>query len=174
VIRPESADDHAAIRRVVAAAFGSHVEADLVEHIRASPEYVPQLALVAEIDGEIVGHVMISGALIRNGVGSRAVAMLSPLAVAPTHQRHGIGGQLVRAAVALADGRGEPLVVLQGSAKYYSRFGFEHSTPHGIEMHLPDWAASESAQAMLLSAYDASDPSLKGMVVLPAAFDGLD
>jgi putative acetyltransferase len=174
VIRREDVGDHAAIRRVVAAAFGSHVEADLVDRIRASPEYVPELALVADVDGEVVGHVMISGASIRNDAGSRTVAMLSPLAVDPAHQRHGIGGQLVRAAVALADERGEPLVVLQGSAKYYSRFGFEYSTPHGIDMHLPEWAAPQSAQVILLTAYDAADASLKGMVVEPAAFDGLD
>ena len=174
LIRREISGDHAAIRRVVSAAFGSQVEADLVEGIRASPECVPELALVAEVNGAVVGHVMISGALLRNDAGSRSIVMLSPLAVDPAHQRHGVGGDLVRAAVALADERGEPLVVLQGSSKFYSRFGFEYSTPHGIDMHLPHWAAPESAQVVLLKAYDATDDSLKGMVVLPPAFDGLD
>ena len=100
--------------------------------------------------------------------------MLSPLAVDPAHQRHGSGGKLVRAVVALADERGEPLVVLQGGAKLYSRFGFEYSTPCGIDMHLPSWAAPVSAQVILLTTYVATDASLKGMVVEPAAFDGLD
>ena len=159
---------------VVSAAFKSQVEADLVDRIRASPEYVPELALVAEVDGEVVGHVMISGALIRNDAGDRTIAMLSPLAVDPAHERLGIGGDLVRAVVALADERGEPLVVLQGSPTFYSRFGFEYSRPHGIDMHLPDWSVPEAAQVILLAAYDASDASSKGMVVLPAAFDGLD
>ena len=63
---------------------------------------------------------------------------------------------------------------MQGSAKFYSRVGFEYSVPHGIEMHLPDWAAPESAQVALLAAYDAYDAGLKGMVIEPAAFDGLD
>ena len=174
LIRPETVRDYQAIRRVVAAAFKSPVEAELVNRIRASPEYAADLALVAEVDGQVVGHVMISGALIRNDAGSRSVAMLSPLAVDPPHRRHGIGGELVRAVVALADQRGEPLVVLQGSARFYSRFGFEYSTPHGIDMHLPSWAAPESAQVILLTAYDATDASLKGMVVEPAAFNGLD
>jgi putative acetyltransferase len=174
LIRRECVGDFEAIRRVVAAAFKSPVEAELVDRIRASPEYMPELALVAELDGEVVGHVMITGALIRNDVGDRAIAMLSPLAVDPVHQRHGIGGDLVCAVVALADERGEPLVVLQGSAKFYSRFGFEYSTPRGIDMHLPHWAAPESAQVILLTAYDAADASLKGMVVEPAAFDDLD
>ncbi len=172
-IRCETPDDRGAIRRVVAAAFGSEVEADLVDRIRASPEYVAELALVAELDGEVVGHVMISGAILHSDAADRAIVMLSPLAVDPAHQRQGVGGELVRAVVALADERGEPLVVLEGSAKYYSRFGFVHSTPHGIEIHLPHWAAPESAQVILLRAYDASDPSLRGTVVYPPAFDGL-
>ena len=95
IIRPESPADHVAISRVVAAAFGSQTEADLVDRIRASPEYVPELALVAERDGEIVGHVMISHAVIRNDDGDRRISMLSPLAVDPAHQRGGIGRALV-------------------------------------------------------------------------------
>lgn len=174
VIRRETAGDVAAIRSVVAAAFGSQVEADLVDNIRASPAYIPEMALVAELDGEVVGHVMISGATIRNDNGTRVIAMLSPLAVDPAHHRLGIGSKLVRAAVELAAERGEPLVILQGNPKFYSRLGFEFAVPHGIEMNLPEWSIPEAAQVILFDAYDAADASLKGMVVLPEAFDGLD
>ena len=140
VVRPESVDDHDAIRRLVAAAFESDAEAHLVDRIRDSDEYVPEMALVAEVDGEIVGHVMISHAVIRSEAGDRPIVMLSPLAVLPAHQRSGIGGALVRTAVEAAEARGEPLVVLEGSPVYYSRFGFEHSLAYGIEIALPDWA----------------------------------
>ena len=174
IVRRETPNDFAAIARVVAGAFGSPVEAKLVEDIRASPEYVPETALVAELDGEVVGHVMISGTTLRNEAGDRTIAMLSPLAVAPEHHRTGIGSQLVREVVALAEQRGEPLVILQGDPKFYTRFGFEYSVPHGIAMTLPDWSIPEAAQVMLLDAYDATDLSLKGSVVLPPAFDGLD
>src|SRR6476660_3784505 len=57
-IRPEGADDFESIRIVVAAAFKSDAEADLVDRIRESPEYIPELSLVADDDGEIVGHVL--------------------------------------------------------------------------------------------------------------------
>ena len=63
MIEPEQEDDHQAVRRVVAAAFAHHPEvADLVELIRASPQYEPGLALVARRGREVVGHVMISHA----------------------------------------------------------------------------------------------------------------
>lgn len=173
LIRPESTVDHDAIRRVVSAAFGSPVEAQLVDRIRASPEYVPEMALVAEVDGEVVGHVMISHAALRHREGVRRISMLSPLAVLPERQRSGIGTALVRAALDVAEARGELLVVLEGSPTYYGRLGFEHSVRHGIAIHLPEWAPPEAAQVMRLSSFDPDDPSLQGTVVYPPAFDGL-
>jgi putative acetyltransferase len=181
-IRPEGIDDHAAIREVVTAAFGSAAEADLVDRIRASPEYVPSGSLVAVADsgadggadgqGEVVvGHVMISGATLELSQGGvRPIVMLSPLAVRPDRQRDGIGGSLVRAAVAAADALDEPFVVLEGAPAYYSRFGFAPAAAHGITLPLPHWAPPEAAQLHRLRHDDAS---LTGRVVYPAAFDGL-
>lgn len=174
VIRSETPADHDAIRRVVAAAFKSDTEADLVHRIRASPEYVPAMALVAEASGEIVGHVMISGAIIRNDGGDRRISMLSPLAVDPDHQRGGVGGALVERALGIADFLAEPIVILEGSPAYYGRFGFEPAAGHGIEIHLPAWAPPEAAQVKLLTSFDPDDPTLRGTVVYPPAFDGLD
>ena len=173
ILRPEHPSDHDAIRRVVADAFGSDAEADLVDRIRVSPEYAPEMALVAELDGEIAGHVMISGATIRNDAGDTPIVMLSPLAVAPREQRIGIGSALVRAAATRADQRGEPLVVLEGSPAYYARFGFEAAAAFGIELPLPDWAPAEAAQVLRLSSFDPHDHARRGRVIYPSAFDGL-
>ncbi len=114
-IRPESEADHDAVRRTVTSAFGSDAEALLVDRIRASPECVPEMALVAVVDDEVVGHVMISDAVLQHVSGERRISMLSPLAVRPERQREGIGRALVRAALAAADERREPLVVLKGA-----------------------------------------------------------
>ncbi len=97
----------------------------------------------------------------------RAEQLLSPLAVLPVRQGAGIGGALVRAAVAAADRRDEPLVVLEGSPAYYRRFGFEPSYEHGIDLPLPDWAPREAGQVARLTRYD---PTLTGTVVYPPAF----
>ena len=71
LIRPEMPADHAAITAVVAAAFGSPAEAELVERIRASPNHHPEYALVAEIDGRVAGHVMVSDVDLRGAGGER-------------------------------------------------------------------------------------------------------
>lgn len=171
-IRVEGPGDEPAIAEVVAAAFGSKAEARLVEAIRGSPHYVPELSLVAERDGRVVGHVMISAAALRDGEARQRIATLSPLAVAPDEQGHGIGSALVRAVTAVAETRGEPLVVLEGSPSFYGRLGFEPAPAHGIEIDLPSWAPSEAAQVLLLSRYDRS---IRGRVVYPPAFaDAID
>jgi putative acetyltransferase len=167
-------EDHDAIRRLVSAAFGSNSEADLVDRIRASPEYIAEMSLVAEADREPVGHVMVSYAMLRHADGERAISMLSPLAVRPDCQKRGIGAALVGAVLAVADERREPLVILEGSPAYYSRFGFEHSVRHGIEIRLPDWAPPEAAQVKRLATFDPTDPTLRGTVTYPIAFDGLE
>lgn len=169
-IRPEQPEDHAAIARVVAAAFDSPIEARLVEAIRAVPEYIPELALVAEVEGEVAGHVMISGATVHDGDRVHVVCTLSPLAVAPARHGHGIGSALVRGVTRRADERGLPLILLEGDPRYYWRFGFEHAAPLGIRINLPSWAPSEAGQVLRLTNFD---PSIRGEVVYSPAFDML-
>jgi putative acetyltransferase len=170
-IRPERPDDFQLIGNVVADAFGSAAESKLVRDVRASEFYWPELALVATLGDTVVGHVMISGAELRSVDGGTTIAMLSPLAVSPKYQRQGIGGALVRAACAVADDRGEPMVILQGSPAYYGRFGFVPSADHDIAMDLPDWAPSEAAQVLCLATWNGQHT---GQLILPPAFDDLD
>lgn len=170
-IRAERPGDREAISRVVAAAFGSPIEPRLVEDLRASADFVPEWSLVAEIDGTIVGHVMVTFAVLQDGETTRRIANLSPLAVTPELHRRGIGSALVGAVTALVDASGEPLVVLEGSPAYYGRLGFEYSVPHGIHINLPTWAPREAAQMMRFTNYD---PAIRGTVVYPPAFDAAE
>ena len=112
-------------------------------------------------DGAIVAHVMLSYAHLDD----RRVLQLAPLAVRPDRQRQGIGDILTRAALELADERGEPLVLVLGHPDYYPRFGFESARARGIESDiagLPD----EPWMVKLLSAYD---PTLTGTASFPAS-----
>ncbi|WP_020013884.1 GNAT family N-acetyltransferase [Promicromonospora sukumoe] len=170
VIRPERSADFAAIRQVLVAAFGDDEVADGVDRIRESWIYRPATSLVAVSDGEVVGHVMITGCTVTGEAGERPVAMLTPLGVLPEHQRRGIGAALVRAALAGAEEAGEPYVVLEGSPKYYGALGFRTAGDYGIEMELPDWAPPEAAQVYLLPTYDPADPTLRGKISYPPVY----
>ncbi|MDG2027193.1 MAG: N-acetyltransferase [Acidimicrobiales bacterium] len=173
-IRAESPTDHSEIAGLVATAFGSTLQADLVDRIRRSPEFVGSMALVADDAGQLFGHVMVSHAVLRHAAGERSIGMLSPLAVVPDRQLAGLGAALVGAVLDVAEQRDEPLVVLEGNPAYSGRFGFEPARRHGIEIPLPDWAPPDAAQFKLLATYDSTDETLRGTVIHPAAFDGLD
>jgi putative acetyltransferase len=167
VLRRATRSDHGAIGQVVGEAFGGPVEAKLVRMIRESPHHVPGLEVVAERDGEVVGHTMLSYVELDDGSVRHRVLSLSPLAVAPRAQRHGVGSALVREVLALADGRDEPLVLVEGSPVYYGRLGFEDARTFGIRFDLPGWAPAHAGQVYRLGAYHRS---LRGVVVYPPAF----
>lgn len=170
-IRAERAEDVDAITDVVADAFRSPIEARLAIAIRASPNFVPEWSLVAELRGRIVGHVMVSYVELQDERTTRRIASLSPMSVARDLHRRGIGSALIRAVVTRVDEAGEPMVVLEGDPAYYGRLGFEYAVPHGIHITLPDWAPPEAAQITRLTTYD---PAIRGRVVYPPAFDGLE
>jgi putative acetyltransferase len=167
-VRAETDADFVAVENVVRRAFNEEEVVELVRRMRESPNYIPELSLVAEQNGQVVGQIMLSHVDLDDHGIRHTVLTLSPVAVAPEAQGHGIGGQLIETAVALADQQGEPLVVLEGSPKYYPRFGFQPASNFGISIDLPGWAAPEAAQVHSMSAYR---PEIRGHVIYPPAFD---
>ena len=88
------------------------------------------------------------------------------MSVRPDRQRAGIGSALVRAGLAAADARGEPLVLVLGHPEYYPRFGFRPASQLGIAA--PDPRIPNAVfMALPLSSYD---PAIRGRVVFPPAF----
>ncbi|HWG57373.1 MAG TPA: N-acetyltransferase [Gaiellaceae bacterium] len=159
--RPADVDE---VARVIEAAFGDAAVAAFAARIRSSRGFVPDLAFVAEEDGEIVGHTMLSEVGLEGS--ERPLLTLTPVSVRPDRQRRGIGSALVRAALAAADGRREPLVLVEGIPAYYPRFGFRSATEMGLER--PDPRIPDAAwMAVPLTRYD---PSLRGRVVYPDFF----
>jgi putative acetyltransferase len=170
-LRPERAEDVPAIREVVAAAFAEHdVVPDLVDELRASRAWLEGLSFVAEVDGEVVGHVLLTRGLLDAAVRLVDVLVLSPLAVMPVRQRQGIGSALVRHALAAAAARGEPAVFLEGSPAYYPRFGFVPGAELGFRR--PSLRIPQPAfQVVTTSAYQ---PWMTGTLVYPDPFWRLD
>ena len=160
IVRRERPVDEAAARRVQVEAFatagaGEPVEAGLLDRLRADPGWIPELSLVAEVDGEVVGHVVCT----RGGVGdgSAPAVGLGPIGVLPSHQGDGVGSALLHAVVAVAEARGEALVALLGEPAYYSRFGFRAAADHGVEAPEPAWGAHFQVRVLDPRA-DASGP----------------
>lgn len=129
-IRHETPHDIPAIHGLTAAAFGRESEPAVTDDLRASGKLL--LSLVAEFKGAVVGHVAISPAEIDCDNGVLSVVALGPIAVTPAHQRQGIGGALVRGAIAECAQLGHPLVFLLGHTTYYPRHGFNPAKARGV------------------------------------------
>lgn len=131
IIREENPADLKAIRQVVEAAFGRKSEADLVDALRRNGKRL--LSLVAEQDGQIVGHIFFSPVSIESEAGSRSAVGLAPLAVLPEFQNCGVGSKLVRAGLDQCRNAGHDCVVVLGHPEYYPRFGFAPSSRFGVK-----------------------------------------
>ena len=169
VIRPERDADHAAIAEVVRAAFLRHPDevAVFVERLRASEEFIPELALVAEDSSGVIAHVMLSWVGVEGGSRTR-ILNLTPMSVRPDRQRIGVGSRLIRDALGRAEAAGEPAVMVQGHPEYYPRFGFERATALGFVAPYP--MLDEAFMVKRLPGYV---PELAGRIVYPAAFEAL-
>jgi putative acetyltransferase len=155
---------HAEAFRAVENSSAIPVEVGLVDDLIDSGDAVPALSLVADLDRELVGHVICSKAT----VGDHPAVGLGPIGVLPDHQRQGVGKALMHAVLAAADALELPLVGLLGSIEYYPRFGFVPAGQVGIEAPNPAWG--DHFQVRMLTAYR---PSIVGTFRYARAFEEL-
>ena len=169
-IRPELPDDIDVIAELHRAAFSGTAEAELVDAIRRSAFFVPDLSLVADLNGQVVGHVLLSRVdLVTDGGDHTPFLALAPIAVAPMHQGNGFGTLLMRAATALARARDEEAgIAVLGSPEFYNRFGFADAMAFGIS---GPWPAPGGAFQVMPITEGASLPS--GTLAYPAPFSSL-
>jgi putative acetyltransferase len=173
-IRVATPADTPAIAAVVTEAFGpaeGPVVARLVEALRPAPAGDPALSFVAtSASGQVIGYVLATRNLLDAPRRLVDVLVLSPLAVVPAHQGHGVGSRLMRHALTVMQKRPEPLVFLEGSSAFYPRFGFQ---PGGLlGFRRPSLRIPEPA--FMVHPLPAYEPWMTGTLVYADPFWRLD
>lgn len=125
LIRQESRSDYRAIRALNDASFGSTEESQLIDNLRTSGAAL--LSLVAEEEGETIGHIFFSRIWLNPDSGDGAkesMVALAPMCVSSVHQKKGVGGALIQQGLRILRQRGEKAVFVLGHKSYYPKFGF--------------------------------------------------
>ncbi len=166
-IRPEKDTDHVAIYEVNRRTFGQEDEPRLVNNLRKSESYVDGLSLVAEKDGEVVGHILFTKISIEPHQEDFIALSLAPIAVKPEYQRQGIGSKLVNEGLKSCRSRGFNTIIVIGHPKYYPRFGFTLAREKGLESSIP----VPDEAFMVLELVSGSLDGIEGNVIFPPEFD---
>ncbi|SCG50406.1 GNAT family N-acetyltransferase [Micromonospora inositola] len=170
-LRPEDPADEAPVARVLATAFArpdvtTPPEVELVDELRRSDAWIPELAMVAEYGGEVVGYALLTWVRVRSDGGAAPALALGPVAVSPHRRRVGHGTAVVQAALDAATELGERLVVVLGDPAFYRRFGFERADRMGLTS--PWSGLGEPWQALVLPPSASGEaPPPRGEVVFP-------
>ena len=159
LVRPLRPADRAAVLDLTTRAFRQPDEARIITQLEKDDQI--WLELVAEYDGEIVGHILFYPLGVFGKLGALG---LGPMSVDPWMQNQGVGSDLVRAGMLEAKGAQVPIVFVLGHENFYPKFGFSVAAAKGFETIY----AGPHFMAMRLR----HGPPMSGRLVFPAAFDG--
>lgn len=170
-IRKEESKDYKKVFDLIKNAFENEEYTDqkeqfLVERLRNSESFVPELSLVAEIDGDIVGYILLTKIKIVNNDLQETSLALAPIAVLKKYQGKGIGGKLIQEAHQKAKELEFSSVILLGHEKYYPKFGYKMTKEYGIKLpfEVPD------ENCMLIELTEGSLKDVTGIVEYPKEF----
>lgn len=171
-IRKEIPKDHNWVIELTAKAFETMPfsegdEDQLVARLRNAPGFIPELSLVAELDGLIVGHILFTPLVIDNGQQQFESLVLGPVSVLPEFQKQGIGGKLIRAGHQKAVELGFRSVILIGHPEYYPRFGYKSASTWGIKTH---YELPSDDVFMAVELTEGALKNVSGMVIFPPEF----
>jgi len=171
VIRREEDDDYSAVNNVLTSAFESNEEgqveeAALVKRLRKDSSFKPEFSLVAILNEELIGHVLLTDIdIVLDKITFKSLA-LAPVSVLPKYQRKGVGSKLILAAHDQAIKSNYKSICLIGHSDYYPRFGYHPASQYGIKF--PFDAPDENCMAVELVKNSLDDVS--GMIKYPEVF----
>lgn len=183
-IRPETHRDYKDIISLVLRSFregtdysdGTDIIA-LIEEIRDSEYYIPELSFVAELDGRIVGHFLFSrfplsslkdGKYVKQETGD--LVMLAPVSVHADYFRQGIGSSMLRLGIEKVKEKGFKGITVEGDYHFYNRVGFKTSS----EFHIYPTSGiplTEPRCMMCQELYDGALNGLQGYIVYDMYFN---
>lgn len=171
-IRKEEIKDYDDVFKLIENAFkdeefSDHQEQFLVERLRKSKSFIPELSLVAEMDNQIVGYILLTKIKIINVNFEETISLaLAPVAVLKKYQGKGIGGKLIVKAHKIAKDLNFNSVILLGHENYYPKFGYEMSNKYGIKLpfDVPD------ENCMLIELTENALKNINGIVEYPKEF----
>ena len=148
-VRPEDPADAPAVQAIIGDAFpevdGVVIEVGLNDELRRDPDRIPELCLVAERDGALVGQVTCSYGVLTDparGAPVRPLPGIGPVAVRPADQGTGVGRALMTDLIERVTRAGELALVLLGDPDFYGRFGFRRAAEAGIAAPDPAWGGT--------------------------------
>ena len=147
VIRRERESDHRAVEYLVRESFWNVYRPGCLEHfvihrLRDDPAFVPELDLVMEKDGALIGQNMFMRAVIRADDGRDVpILTMGPICITPALKRQGYGKLLLDESLARAAALGCGALCFEGNIGFYGKSGFTFASRYGIRYHdLPEGA----------------------------------
>ena len=147
VIRRERPEDYRAVEELVRESFWNVYRPGCLEHyvihrLRDDPAFVPELDLVMEKDGQLIGQNMFMHAAIHADDGREIPIMtMGPICITPALKRQGYGKKLLDASLEMAAALGCGALCFEGNIGFYGKSGFRFAREFGIRYHdLPDGA----------------------------------
>lgn len=141
IIRRETPSDYDAVEHLTREAFWNVYRPGCTEHyvvhvLRKDPAFVPELDLVMERNGQLIGHVMYMRAKITADDGRELPVMtFGPISIHPDFQRRGLGKRLLDESMERARELGAGALCIEGNIAFYGKSGFVVAGTKGIRYH---------------------------------------
>jgi putative acetyltransferase len=172
IIREERKADIDAVFKINSEAFERNNESRLVDSLRRNPDvFVKELSLVADLEGEVIGHILFTKIGIESDSKlQKGLLSLAPMSVLPHHQREGVGSLLVKTGIEIAKKLKYKGIIVLGHPEYYPRFGFKEAKLWDI---YPPFQVNSNV-FMCMELQENSLLNIRGKVVYPKEFESVD